>query len=178
MEKVNRKTHDSGEDTAGKRAKMQEDEGDMMAWLSLDDDKMTEISNVLDPDTASFQQSFRVRFIEDPYTPPMIVQCSSDYITINGNEESCGSSFSDLESSAMASIDRGSLNVGLVKNASWDPDTDEAGGWMEQMASWSCVKQMDDEDLFGCYGGEKIDDVKFLGEDLIGSWDTVENYFG
>ncbi|XP_009757990.1 uncharacterized protein LOC107794942 [Nicotiana tabacum] len=202
MEKANRKTHGSTDPgaehtTTGKRAKMQnddeeEEEGDMMAWLSLDDEKMTELSNVLDPDTASFQQSFRVRFIENPYIPPVIVQSSSGYITINGNEESCGSSFSDLDSSAMASVDRGSLNGILFeaikgKGVAWGSDADEAGGWMEEngddVASWSWGKQMDDEDLFGCYGGEKMDDDddeascgKFLGEDLFGNWDTVENW--
>ncbi|PQQ16972.1 uncharacterized protein Pyn_02824 [Prunus yedoensis var. nudiflora] len=33
----------------------------------------------------------KVRFINDPYSP-------SSYFTVNGNEESCGSSFSELES--------------------------------------------------------------------------------
>lgn len=185
MEKANRKTHGSTDPgaehtTTGKRAKMQnddeeEEEGDMMAWLSLDDEKMTELSKVLDPDTASFQQSFRVRFIENPYIPPVIVQSSSGYITINGNEESCGSSFSDLDSSAMASVDRGSLNGILFeaikgKGVAWGSDADEAGGWMEEngddVASWSWGKQMDDEANCG----------KFLGEDLFGNWDTVENW--
>ena len=48
----------------------------------------------------------KVRFIEDPYTSPSIFQTTpSSYVTINGNEESCGSSFSDWDSSVMASVD-------------------------------------------------------------------------
>ncbi|EOA12642.1 hypothetical protein CARUB_v10027599mg [Capsella rubella] len=53
--------------------------------------------------------SFRVRFIDDPYAIPVVVQSSSGYITINVNEESCGPSFSDSDASAMASVDASGL---------------------------------------------------------------------
>ncbi|CAG7910241.1 unnamed protein product [Brassica rapa] len=46
------------------------------------------------------EESFRVRFIDDPYAVPVVVQSSTGYITINVNEESCGPSFSDSNASA------------------------------------------------------------------------------
>lgn len=45
-----------------------------------------------------------VRFIQDPYSSLLVVQSSSSYITINGNEETCGSSFSDCGTSLMATL--------------------------------------------------------------------------
>nr|GMD55792.1 Protein SON like [Ipomoea batatas] len=97
-------------------------EGDMIAWLNLDDDTMTELSKL-------------VKFIHDPYSPTVIFK-SSAYVTINGNEESCGSSFSDQESSVMASIDMGGVTGAFEgwarkdNGCAWGPDADEARGWV------------------------------------------------
>ncbi|MED6216471.1 hypothetical protein PIB30_008171 [Stylosanthes scabra] len=44
------------------------------------------------------------KFVEDPYSSLVVVQSSSSYVTINGNEESCGSSFSDTGTSLMATL--------------------------------------------------------------------------
>ncbi|KAJ9183819.1 hypothetical protein P3X46_007626 [Hevea brasiliensis] len=90
---------------------------DILAWLSMDDETIDELMKFLDthPEGASATctSTTRVKFIENPYSSPLIFQSSSSYITINGNEESCGSSFSDWESSVMASVDMGGiLNVG------------------------------------------------------------------
>ncbi|KAG7538245.1 hypothetical protein ISN44_As13g020400 [Arabidopsis suecica] len=67
---------------------------------------------------------FRVRFIDDPYAVPVVVQSSSGYITINVNEESCGPSFSDSDSSVMASVDASGLfgccfEYGGEKGGAW-----------------------------------------------------------
>ncbi|KAJ7955888.1 Protein SON like [Quillaja saponaria] len=50
----------------------------------------------------------KVRFIENPYSSQL---SSSAYITINHNEESCGSSLSVCDSSMMASIYTSSLSI-------------------------------------------------------------------
>ncbi|KDP33834.1 hypothetical protein JCGZ_07405 [Jatropha curcas] len=90
---------------------------DIVAWLSMDDDTVNELMKFLDTDPDGVTTSCtntKVKFIESPYSSPLIFQ-SSSYITINGNEESCGSSFSDWESSVMASVDMGGiLNAGKV----------------------------------------------------------------
>lgn len=93
---------------------------DIMAWLSMDDDTMTQLMNLLDTSppnadsaTAATTTSTRVKFIDNPYESLVIFQSSSSFVTINGNEESCGSSFSDSESSVMVSVD----TVGIAKNA-------------------------------------------------------------
>ncbi|KAJ1400669.1 hypothetical protein SESBI_29360 [Sesbania bispinosa] len=58
-----------------------------------------DLLNLLEPSEAA------VRFIDDPYSSLLVFQSSSSYITINGNEETCGSSFSDSGTSLMASVD-------------------------------------------------------------------------
>ncbi|XVF88756.1 hypothetical protein PTKIN_Ptkin19aG0077100 [Pterospermum kingtungense] len=104
---------------------------DFMSWLSMEgcetDDSMSELLKLLDDSaeaatsasssTCSPTTSYgaRVRFSDNPYSSALVFQLSSSYITINGNEESCGSSFSESESSVMASVDMGgvlSRNVG------------------------------------------------------------------
>nr|GMC96190.1 Protein SON like [Ipomoea batatas]GME20419.1 Protein SON like [Ipomoea batatas] len=140
-----------------------EDGEDMMAWLTLDDEAMTELSKLLDSETTPQQQGCRVRFIEDPYSPPVIFQ-SSAYITINGNEESCGSSFSDLDSSMMASIDMGGVTGvfgGLSKKengCAWGPDADEARGWMLENDALETERLLVN-DAYGCdWSNRWIDD--------------------
>ncbi|KAJ8766939.1 hypothetical protein K2173_011757 [Erythroxylum novogranatense] len=84
---------------------------DIVPWLSVDDGTVGELMKFLDPssDTESTTAT-RVKFIENPYSfSSLIFQSSSSYITINGNEESCGSSYSDSDSSVMASVDMGGM---------------------------------------------------------------------
>lgn len=92
---------------------------DILAWLSeetlSDDEVMTKLlddvddslnanGNLMDPNS----NFFKTRFVDDPYSSSTVFQTTpSSYVTINGNEESCGSSFSDWESSVMASVDVG-----------------------------------------------------------------------
>ncbi|KAL1547765.1 hypothetical protein AAHA92_16082 [Salvia divinorum] len=73
------------------------------SWLVVDEETASELSELLD----MLEAPPPVRFIDDPYSSPVVVQSSSAYVTINGNEESCGSSFSFSDSSVMASVDVG-----------------------------------------------------------------------
>lgn len=105
------KTQMFPEDDAGESETDMEGIGeDIMAWLS--DDTLThEVMKLLD-DSCS-PKPHKVRFIDDPYSSSLVFQTTpSSYVTINGNEESCGSSFSDCESSVMASVDMGGFRFG------------------------------------------------------------------
>ncbi|KAH6779082.1 hypothetical protein C2S52_010319 [Perilla frutescens var. hirtella] len=104
---------------------VQEDDGSVVAsWLVVDDETASELSKLLDLFEAP-PPPLRVRFIENPYSSPVIFQSSSAFVTINGNEESCGSSYSDSDSSVMASIDVGGARVA---GGAWVFDPVEARG--------------------------------------------------
>ncbi|XVF49005.1 hypothetical protein PTKIN_Ptkin03bG0234000 [Pterospermum kingtungense] len=167
----------SGEESPASKRKKEagtaESNDDVMEWLLLEgggseSESMSELLKLLDDDvdvvdsagattrsalssswTPSPTTSYgiRVRFSDNPYSSALIFQSSSSYITINGNEESCGSSFSDSDSSVMASVDMGgivSVNAkkvgssgsGLLKSDSeegegaWGKGEEEAHGWM------------------------------------------------
>ncbi|ESQ42727.1 hypothetical protein EUTSA_v10015576mg [Eutrema salsugineum] len=98
----------------------------------------------------SGEASFRVRFIDDPYAIPVVVQSSSGYITINVNEESCGPSFSDSNASAMASVDASGLF-----GCCFDYNGEKGGAWStsEVVAS---EYEWDEDSL-----------ARFLGEDCV-----------
>lgn len=106
------------EDTSeAKRTRHEEEvevevEGDILAWLSEDEDTVSQLMELLDNAEKKSDNNTmaKVRFIDDMYSAPF------SYVTINGNEESCGSSFSDLDSSVMASVDTRGL-VGIGSNA-------------------------------------------------------------
>ncbi|KAL4318567.1 hypothetical protein GQ457_18G001350 [Hibiscus cannabinus] len=113
---------------------------DVLAWLSMDEegcdtDAMSELLKLEDGSaerttcyTAS-SYGVKVRFSDNPYSSALVFQSSSSYITINGNEESCGSSFSDSESSVMASVDmRGIVNW----NVNAVNGLEEIRGWLEE----------------------------------------------
>ncbi|GLU10049.1 hypothetical protein SLE2022_268770 [Rubroshorea leprosula] len=89
---------------------------DLLPWFSADWSdgesvadllKQVECTDATSTSLASWATT-RVRFIDNPYSSQLIFQ-SSSYITINGNEETCGSSFSDSESSVMVSVDMGGI---------------------------------------------------------------------
>lgn len=98
----------------------------------------------------SGESSFRVRFIDDPYAIPVVVQSSSGYITINVNEESCGPSFSDSDASAMASVDASGLF-----GCCFDFNGEKGGAWSTDAAGASEC-EWDDDSL-----------ARFLGEDCV-----------
>ncbi|XVE97987.1 hypothetical protein REPUB_Repub03eG0066400 [Reevesia pubescens] len=118
----------------------------MSELLKLLDDS-DEVTTLVSSSTCSpTSYGMKVRFSDNPYSSALIFQSSSSYITINGNEESCGSSFSNSESSVMASVDMGgilSMNVkvesGLEgirewldaeEGGAWGKSEEEARGWM------------------------------------------------
>ncbi|KAM7509672.1 hypothetical protein LguiA_020125 [Lonicera macranthoides] len=78
-------------------------DGDIMALFPVDEETLTELWKLLETEITS--PPLKVKFINNPYSSPEIFQYSTSFITINGNEESCGSSYSDLHSSVMANID-------------------------------------------------------------------------
>ncbi|CAH2069695.1 unnamed protein product [Thlaspi arvense] len=98
----------------------------------------------------SGESSFRVRFIDDPYAIPVVVQSSSGYITINVNEESCGPSFSDSNASAMASVDASGLF-----GCCFDINGEKGGAWSTSEVGASECEW--DDDLL----------ARFLGEDCV-----------
>ncbi|CAH9101881.1 unnamed protein product [Cuscuta epithymum] len=190
MEKVKRQGGEMEDDDGGtvKRRKTETvhdgviddayDGGDMMEWLTLDDDAMLELSKLLDPEDPP--ESFKVRFSDDPYlySPPVISR-STAYVTINGNEESCGSSFSDLDSSVMASVDiggSGGVVGGWAKEfgCAWGSDAFGARGWLADAdvseTERLVVKDMEDRDgswLWVNDADQSNDDsvlANFLGE--------------
>ncbi|CAI9100584.1 OLC1v1037713C1 [Oldenlandia corymbosa var. corymbosa] len=137
---------------------------DMTAWFTgLDGDAVAEIFDLLDssePAAAASLPLQPVKFIDNPYSSLVIFQSSSAYVTINGNEESCGSSFSDLDSSVMASVDMGGVR-GLVRRLSGElnvggggAEEEEEGaarGWLEErdFVEGILVKSVSDCDFFG-----------------------------
>ncbi|KAL2482411.1 uncharacterized protein Fot_43855 [Forsythia ovata] len=118
MENGKRNELDFTGDVTGKRVRTmertnssdgaQEDDSIMTSWIMLDEDSTIELSKLLDSWDAP-PPPVKVRFIKNPYSLLVIFQSSSTYVTINGNEKTCGSSFSDSDSdsdsSVMASID-------------------------------------------------------------------------
>ncbi|XP_010451561.1 PREDICTED: uncharacterized protein LOC104733699 [Camelina sativa] len=100
----------------------------------------------------SGEGGFRVRFIDDPYAVPLVVQSSSGYITINVNEESCGPSFSDSDASAMASVDASGLYC-----FEYGGEKEGGGAWStnEVSASESCEWN---DDLLARFLGEDEED--------------------
>ncbi|KAF5748477.1 hypothetical protein HS088_TW04G00431 [Tripterygium wilfordii] len=142
---------------------------DIMAWLSIDDETASELLKLLDADseTSGAAGTTRVRFIDNPYSRPLIFQSSTSYVTINGNEESCGSSFSYSESSMMASVDARGINLsrhllsGEGKAVGIGSQVEDIGGeweWNEEARGWEavedCVEIDWDDDMLARFLGE------------------------
>ncbi|GAV77685.1 hypothetical protein CFOL_v3_21156 [Cephalotus follicularis] len=177
-------------DISGKKQRLTETLGDVdggnfgeeiLAWLSVDDETVGELMKLLETTTSTAANNHqtptttaatRVKFINDPYSSLLISHSSSSYITINGNEETCGSSFSDSESSLMASVDMGGIvkfvNGGL-SSGGWDPNQSAASGGVLVEESGAGF----DSGMDGCDGSDwdfDWDDdtlAAFLGDDLF-----------
>ncbi|KDO57777.1 hypothetical protein CISIN_1g029127mg [Citrus sinensis] len=128
---------------------------DIMAWLSMDDDTMSQLMNLLDTSSpnadSATARTTRVKFIDNPYKSLVIFQSSSSYVTINGNEESCGSSFSDSESSVMVSVD----TAGIVKSFPTRGSQRDC-----EVSAWSSNEEEKEVGGFGFFeggGGEIMD---------------------
>nr|GEY86152.1 hypothetical protein [Tanacetum cinerariifolium] len=81
---------------------------EMLTWQKNKEDE-EELAKVLEEASSEMMtcQERQVKIINDyPYWLPLKFQTSSAYVTINGNEELCGSSFSDSDTSYMAGIKR------------------------------------------------------------------------
>ncbi|KAG2718148.1 hypothetical protein I3760_03G207400 [Carya illinoinensis] len=160
---------------------------DLLAWLYVDEDAVLQLMELLEDDaekgsvssatTAGSMKAAKVRFIEYPYSLPLIFQPSTSYVTINGNEESCGSSFSESDSSVMASVDmRGMLSIGK-RLALLGEEAFAFGEWSvgegtgepseEETRGWSVVSR-EGGAMDGCDVFEWDDKMleRFLGEDL------------
>ncbi|KAK1365285.1 TBP-associated factor II 15 [Heracleum sosnowskyi] len=178
------------EELAGKRAKCpvreEDDDGDLFAWLTMDDETVTELSKLLD-DEFMTSPPFKVKFACDPFCSPEIFQSSASYITINGNnDESCGSSFSESDSSLMASVDLGCCRFGArgSDGGAWGNvkvargSVEENGesclgddGGFEKMDGCDWRSDVGLEEMGGCDWGFDIDDdvlARFGGGDFVG----------
>ncbi|CAA0814268.1 Unknown protein [Striga hermonthica] len=131
-----------------------EDDGEVAPWLVVDDETETELSELLD--SSETVQPVKLRFADDPYSMPVVVQSSSAYVTINGNEESCGSSFSDSYSSVMASVDVG--GGGGMRGGAWECGCGVARG----LRTEGSLEEGDVDLDFGGLGGFLTD-----GEDAM-----------
>ncbi|KAI3711560.1 hypothetical protein L1987_70099 [Smallanthus sonchifolius] len=121
-----------------------------LSWLFSMDDDAIELSEFLE---ASEMKTYpmKVKIIDDPCWHPLIFQTAASYITINGNEELCGSSFSDSDTSYMAGIGGGG---GLVvgDGGAWD----EARWWMEMEGDGNCLVNAStgDDDMLAVFEGD------------------------
>lgn len=127
----------------------------MIAWLfsiENDDEDAITLSKFLE---ASSEKTIQipVKIIDDPSWQPMVIQKAVSYITINGNEELCGSSFSDSDTSYMVGISGGGGFV-VGDGGAWDGVAEEARGWseMEGEGDWYCDDDMLDKFLGGGEG--------------------------
>ncbi|GKA18090.1 hypothetical protein Tco_0697927, partial [Tanacetum coccineum] len=95
---------------------------EMLTWQKNEEDEAEELSKFLEASGEMMTcQKTKVKIVNDyPYWLPLKFQTSSAYVTINGNEELCGSSFSDSDTSYMAGI-----------SGAWSALADEARGSME-----------------------------------------------
>ncbi|XP_058206622.1 uncharacterized protein LOC131320072 [Rhododendron vialii] len=157
---------------------------DITALLSIDEEEAaSELAKLLET-TASYP---KVRFVDNPhYAFPLIFQSSSSYVTINGNEESCGSSFSEMESSVMAGVDivcRGLVNgfevdrwFAAEDGGAWLNDGEGALGEAEVEAcaenfdqAEACAEGFDQVKEINSWDCYPIDDemlARFIGEEL------------
>ncbi|XP_056166894.1 uncharacterized protein LOC130138025 [Syzygium oleosum] len=184
------------EPQSGGGAGQDEDDDDcILAWLALDDDAVSELLNLLEPAESPPCSSspssaagggaafnFKVRFIDDPYASPVVFQSSSSFVTINGNEESCGSSFSESESTVMASID--TRGIGALRGGCGDAEAgrdrgpEVGGAWASGseegeaprgcgvvLEGWDCLfgADADDDAVAGFLGVEEEEGLLLTG---------------
>ncbi|GKC09040.1 hypothetical protein Tco_1000650 [Tanacetum coccineum] len=115
---------------------------EMLTWHNNEDEE--ELSKFLEEGEMMTCQKTRVKIINDyPYWLPLKFQTSSAYVTINGNEELCGSSFSDSDTSYMAGI-----------SGAWSALADEARGEME--VEWG---ECEDE-MLASFLGEGVGEMR------------------
>jgi hypothetical protein len=142
MEEARKRDGSATEDLSGE---------DILAWLSAEDDTVSQLMELLDgDDDEDAAEKSSVRFVEDPYSSPLVFQ--SSYVTINGNEESCGSSFSDSDSSVMVGIGR-LVGAGVA----WGSN---------EVAAGEIKGSVDGGDVFDWHESDGEVLATFLGEDF------------
>ncbi|XP_010545346.1 PREDICTED: uncharacterized protein LOC104817754 [Tarenaya hassleriana] len=151
MEETRKREDDNGKATAA--------EDDMMTWMIGGEGEefiAEDLMKLLEDDGGGGgggdpSRDCPLRFIEDPYATSVIFQSATSpgYITINGNEESCGSSFSDSDASVMASVDA----RGLI--GAWGSHEVEARGGSSRTNAFD---DDDDDSLVRFIGEEDEDD--------------------
>ncbi|GJX46080.1 hypothetical protein Tco_0271270 [Tanacetum coccineum] len=115
---------------------------EMLTWHNNEDEE--ELAKFLEEGEMMTCQKTKVKIINDyPYWLPLKFQTSSAYVTINGNEELCGSSFSDSDTSYMAGI-----------SGAWSALADEARGSME--VEWG---ECEDE-MLASFLGEGVGEMR------------------
>ncbi|GJW43259.1 hypothetical protein Tco_0072058 [Tanacetum coccineum] len=116
----------------------------MLAWQNDDAKGMLTCQSEFHGDGEARVKLRGVKIINDyPYWLPLKFQTSSAYVTINGNEELCGSSFSDSDTSYMAGI-----------SGAWSALADEARGSME--VEWG---ECEDE-MLASFLGEGVGEMR------------------
>ncbi|XP_058070870.1 uncharacterized protein LOC131219824 [Magnolia sinica] len=122
----------SESDESYKRPALSEDEYDHMAGYEIEEDMVEEVMKRLE---------------EEINGPGFVPYSSCSFVTINGNEESCGPSFSDSASTQMASIDMGGISIselvgrsGLYGGMNGIPTMGSATWVTEEDGSWQVGK--------------------------------------
>ncbi|KAL7597758.1 uncharacterized protein LOC111892604 [Lactuca sativa] len=152
----------AGEDGEYKAEDVSEEVDSMVRWLfSMENDdevNAIELSKFLEA-SAEKTHPMKVKIIDDPCWHPVIFQTAASYITINGNEELCGSSFSDSDTSYMAGI-AGGCGFVFGDGGAWEGVGEETRGWIEA-EDGSCL-------VNASSNGYCDDDMlaKFLGDDV------------
>ncbi|CAK9326709.1 unnamed protein product [Citrullus colocynthis] len=133
---------------------------DILAWISVEEETVGELMMLLDDAEKSRPMEEKVKFIDDPYSSAVIFQSSSSYVTINGNEESCGSSFSESDSSMMASVD---MNGARIKLMEIDSET------VEKWKMWSedGLKEEEASAVLDGISWDEDDLAKFIGDEEL-----------
>lgn len=133
---------------------------DILAWISVEEETVGELMMLLDDAEKSRPMEEKVKFIDDPYSSAVIFQSSSSYVTINGNEESCGSSFSESDSSMMASVD---MNGARIKLMEIDSET------VEKWKMWSedGLKEEEASAVLDGISWDEDDLARFIGDEEL-----------
>lgn len=145
------------------------EEDDILAWLcAADETAAGGLVELLEGDAQPPpppRETSAVRFIDDPYSPLLVFQSSSSFVTINGNEETCGSSFSDSEASVMASVHHiGGADAlpGWTMNPRSAAAAIGGGGWVSEAEGVRGKAREDGTD--GCDWNDEML-ARFLSED-------------
>ncbi|KAF8393534.1 hypothetical protein HHK36_021778 [Tetracentron sinense] len=160
--------HDDSGEVIGKRPRAPaiSDDDDFFSGVFIEEERVEEVMKALEEEI-----SYPATTSTNPSSSPVMFPLASSFVTINGNEESCGPSFSDSASTVMASIDMGGISISYLMG----PTEDASGGTVDfpatENGSW--VLEEEKEWLWpevgevpgDCDGGDSDDErlERFLG---------------